>query len=90
MLSDSALQAACDFGLAFEMPPELIELYRRGGNDLAVLNGNGRWVLPVPATYVIDRDGRITFAHVEVDYRERAEPSDVLAVMALSQNASRD
>ena len=50
VLSDSALQAGTGFGVAFEMPPELIELYSRVGNDLAVLNGNSRWVLPVPAT----------------------------------------
>lgn len=82
VLSDSALQAATGFGVAFEMPPALIELYSRVGNDLPVLNGNGRWVLPVPATYVIGRDGRIAFAHVEADYRERAEPQDVLAAVA--------
>lgn len=86
VLSDSALQAATGFGVAFEMPLELIELYSRVGNDLAVLNGNGRWVLPVPATYVIDRDGRITFAHVEADYRDRAEPRDVLAAVAALQD----
>lgn len=82
VLSDSALQAATAFGLAFEMPPELIELYSSVGNDLPVLNGNGRWVLPVPATYVMGRDGRIVFSHVESDYRERAEPLDVLSLIA--------
>jgi peroxiredoxin len=82
VLSDSGLEAATAFGVAFEMPPELIELYSRAGNDLPVLNGNGRWVLPVPATYVIDRNGRAAFAHVEADYRERAEPRDVLAAVA--------
>lgn len=82
VLSDSALEAATAFGVAFEMPPELIELYSRVGNDLPVLNGNGRWVLPVPGTYVIVRNGRVAFAHVEADYRERAEPRDVLAAVA--------
>ncbi|MBC7939054.1 MAG: AhpC/TSA family protein [Chitinophagaceae bacterium] len=88
VLSDSALQAATAFGVAFEMAPELIALYSRAGNDLAVLNGNGRWVLPVPATYVIDRDGRIAYAHVESDYRERAEPREVLARVAALRDAS--
>lgn len=82
VLSDSALEAATAFGVAFEMPPELIDLYSRVGNDLPMLNGNGRWVLPVPATYVIDRNGSIAFAHVEADYRERAEPRDVLVAVA--------
>ena len=85
VLSDSKLAAAAGFGIAFEMPQALIDLYRGVGNDLPVLNGNGQWVLPVPATYVIGRDGRIVFAHVEADYRERAEPADVLAAVALAQ-----
>jgi peroxiredoxin len=88
VLSDSSLQAATAFGVAFEMSPELIELYSRVGNDLPVLNGNGRWVLPVPATYVIDRDGRVVYAHIEADYRERAEPSDVLASIAQARDAA--
>ncbi len=82
VLSDSSLAGAQGFGIAFEMPQALIELYRGVGNDLPVLNGNGQWVLPLPATYVIGRDGRIVFAHVEADYRARAEPADVLAAIA--------
>lgn len=78
VLSDSGLQAAHGFGIAFQMPQSLIDLYSQVGNDLPVLNGNGQWVLPLPATYVIGRDGRIAFAHIEADYRERAEPEDVL------------
>jgi len=57
------------------------------GNDVPVLNGNGRSVLPLPATCVIGRDGRIVFAHVESDYRERAEPADVLAAVARQTGA---
>ena len=63
------------------MPPELVDLYSNAGNELPLLNGNGLWELPVPATYVIDRDGRIVYAHVDADYRERAEPSDVMAIV---------
>ena len=84
VLSDSALQAATAFGVAFEMPQPLIDLYSSVGNDLPVLNGNGRWVLPLPATYVIGTDGRICYAHIESDYRERAEPLDVLEAVRLS------
>ncbi|CAN5626606.1 peroxiredoxin-like family protein [soil metagenome] len=86
VLSDSSLQAAESFKIAFEMAPDLVELYKKGGNDLPTLNGNGRWVLPVPATYVIDRRGQIVYAHVEADYRERAEPEDVLAAVARARD----
>jgi peroxiredoxin len=81
VLSDSDLAAAHGFGIAFTLPPELVDLYSSVGNNLPELNGNGQWVLPVPATFVIDRSGVIQFAHVEADYRERAEPADVLAVI---------
>lgn len=82
VLSDSELAAATAFGIAFELPASLVELYSRVGNDLPTINGNDRWVLPVPATYVVGVDGRIVQAHVDVDYRQRAEPQEVLAQLA--------
>jgi peroxiredoxin len=81
VLSDSALEAARAFGIAFDLTPDLVEIYKGLGNDLPVRNGNGLWALPVPATFVIGRDGRVAFAHVEADYRQRAEPDDVLRVI---------
>jgi peroxiredoxin len=81
VLSDSELIAAHAFGIAFTLAPELVDLYGSVGNNLPEINGNGQWVLPVPATFVIDQRRVIRFAHVEADYRERAEPADVLAVI---------
>lgn len=81
VLSDSSLDAAHEFGVAFTLHPELVDLYGSIGNNLPELNGNGQWVLPVPATFVVDTTGIIRFAHVEADYRERAEPSDVLDIV---------
>ncbi|MDQ0570563.1 peroxiredoxin [Variovorax paradoxus] len=78
VLSDSNLEAANGFELAYTLPPELVSFYGAVGTDIPVLNGNGLWVLPVPATYVIDEEGRIRFAHIEEDIRKRAEPDDVL------------
>lgn len=79
VLSDSMLEAAEAFKIAFTLPPELIDLYGRLGNDLPVLNGNGRWALPMTATYLIDTRGQIAYAHIDADYRERAEPDTVLS-----------
>jgi peroxiredoxin len=89
VLSDTALQAAEAFGLAFELPPELVALFSAVGNELPVINGNGKWVLPIPATYVVGTDGRIAFAHVEADYRERAEPDAVLGAVERLQPTNR-
>lgn len=78
VLSDSSLAAAQAFGIAFHMGPDLAALYQQLGNDLPSMNGNNQWVLPMPATYLIDRNGEVAYAHVEADYRLRAEPQDVL------------
>lgn len=82
VLSDSDLEAANGFELAFTLHPDLVSFYGSVGTDIPVLNGNGLWVLPVPATYVIDEEGRIRFAHIEEDIRQRAEPRDVIGAIA--------
>lgn len=81
VLSDSALEAANGFGIAFTLHPGLVDFYASVGTDIPVLNGNGLWVLPVPATYVIDRAGCIRFAMIEEDIRQRVEPCDVIAAI---------
>ena len=82
VLSDSMLAAADGFGVTFTMAPELQALYAASGNDLAVLNGNGLWKLPIPATFVIDANGVVALADIDADYRVRAEPSVVLAAVS--------
>jgi len=82
VLSDVGLHVARAYGLAFDLPPELVQLYQRQwNNDLVKWNGEGGWSLPIPATYVIGRDARIVLAHVDPDYRERLEPEAVLACL---------
>ncbi len=67
------------FDLVFPMPDELVASSRAAGLDTATIGSSGRWELPVPATYLIGRDGNVAFAHVEVDFTQRAEPEEVLA-----------
>jgi len=43
--------------------------------------GDETWVLPIPATYVIDKDGTIALAFVDVDYRNRLEPAEILTAL---------
>lgn len=82
LLSDPDLAAASGFGIAFTLPPEAVEMYAANGIDVPVLNGNGLWVLPIPAVYVVGTDGGVRFAYVEGDSPEGVRPEDVLAAMA--------
>jgi peroxiredoxin len=70
------------FGLVYQFTDELRSAYRGFGHDMPAHNGTpGEWALPVSATYVIDRDGTIIYAYTDVDYRDRADPRDVLDVL---------
>ena len=81
VLSDSELEAASAFGVGFTLPPELAELYLSVGNNLPEINGNGQWVLPIPASFVIDQHGVIQAAYIDADYRNRAEPAEIMDLL---------
>jgi peroxiredoxin len=87
VLSDAGSATAKSFGIAYDLAEELRPIYTRFGHALADKNGFASWVLPIPGTYVIDRDGTIALAFVDVDYRNRLEPSEILtALQSLSRN----
>jgi peroxiredoxin len=83
VLSDFNNTVARQFGIVFRVGDELQDLSRTVfKNDLALRNGEDSYELPVPATFVIDANGIIRFAHVEVDYMTgRAEPGEVVAAL---------
>jgi len=67
--------------IAFDLAEELRPIYARFGHALPDKNGDESWVLPIPATYVIDGHGTVALAFVDVDYRNRLEPSEILAAL---------
>lgn len=81
VLSDVGNTVASDYGLVFELPDDLVDLYGTFGINLPEANGDDTWTLPMPATYVIDTDGTIRYAFVDEDYTTRADPADVVAVL---------
>lgn len=81
ILSDYKNEAATAFGIVFEMPAEMQEKYRNFGVDLSEHNWDKTWRLPHPAAYVIDRDGTIRYAYCNEDYKVRADPAEVIAVL---------
>jgi len=78
VLSDHGNQVARQFGLVFRVPGALQELYERIFARLPGYNGEESWELPVPATYMIQPDGKISLARTNVDWRERPEPEEIL------------
>ena len=81
VLSDLGSATAKSFGIAYDLAEELRPIYARLGHALPEKNGDESWLLPIPVTYVIDRDGTIALGFVDVDYRNRLEPAEILAAL---------
>lgn len=80
LLSDSAMQASAAFGVAFRVDEKTVAAYRGYGIELKAVPGaaDARW-LPVPAVFVLGRDGVIKFVHSDPDYKVRLSAAAVLA-----------
>jgi peroxiredoxin len=78
LLSDAGNQVARQFGVTYRVPDYQESIYRRAFINLPFTNGDASWELPIPAVYVVDRDGTILFAAVNPDYKERPEPGEIL------------
>lgn len=90
LFSDARISATRAFGLAFRVDDSTVERYQGFGIDLEAASGEDHHVLPVPATFVIGRDGIITFAYANPSYDIRLSPEVLLAAAnAYKQNADK-
>jgi peroxiredoxin len=78
LLSDSGNQLAKQFGLVYRVPEYQREIYERAFINLPLVNGDSSWELPIPATFIVDRDSTILYSAANPDYSERPEPRAVL------------
>jgi peroxiredoxin len=82
LLSDPGNRVARQFGLVYRVPDYQQAVYRRVFINLPFANGNESWELPVPATYILNRNGSVLFSSVNADYAERPEPAEILSQLA--------
>jgi peroxiredoxin len=78
LLSDAGSKVARQFGLAYRVSDYQQEIYKRVFVNLPFVNGDDGWELPIPATYILDRNHRVLYASVDPDYTTRPEPSALL------------
>jgi peroxiredoxin len=79
LLSDPGCALAEKFGLVYTIPEYQRDYYTSIMVNLPFINGEASWRLPLPATYVIGKDGKILFAEAHADFRVRPEPEEALA-----------
>lgn len=79
LLSDQGGRLARLCGVFYTMSPAQVAYYRdKCGLDLPALGAETEWELPLPATYVVRRDGVVIYGFAAADWAERAEPQAVV------------
>lgn len=84
-LQDIDMKVARAFGLAFELPASLRGRYEALGYVPPVTRKPGTWLVPLPATYLLDRDGVVMLAFIDVDYRKRFDHASLLSALRAIQ-----
>ena len=87
LLSDPGNKVAKQFGLTYRVPDEQKAIYQRAFVNLPFVNGDDSWQLPIPAIYIIDRDGTVLYASANEDYTERPEPEEIVRFLTNSSGA---
>ena len=88
ILSDVDGGYALELNLLFWIGDEKRDALAAGGTDLVQFQGNETWMLPVPATFVIDHEGIVRARHVDPDYRRRMDIDELLAAVAACAQAT--
>ena len=90
ILSDPEAKVAEQFGAAYTVPAAHREYYQGILVNIPFVNSGSTyknateasWRLPIPAIFVIGRDGTILFSEGHADFRVRPEPSDVFEALS--------
>ncbi len=81
ILSDVGHSYALALGLTVWLGERVRKLYLSHGLRLEQYQGTSSWFVPIPATFVVGRDGQIVARYVDPDFRKRMEIEDILAAL---------
>jgi len=81
VLSDLGNLVARQFGLVYQVPEWVRDLYLSFGTNLPAFNADQSWELPIPGTFLIGTDRRILLAYADTDARNRLEPKVLLEAL---------
>ncbi len=81
VISDVQMKIMKDYQVNFAVPQTTIDRYKNFGIDFNVVNGGNGANLPVPATYVIGKNGKIKYVFFNPDYRKRASVKEIASYL---------
>jgi len=81
LLSDPGNHVARHFGLVYKVPDYQQAVYKRAFVNLPFANGDESWELPIPATFILEREATVLFSSADEDYTERPEPAGIVRLL---------
>ncbi|HET7898439.1 MAG TPA: hypothetical protein VFL47_12225, partial [Flavisolibacter sp.] len=78
ILHDEEMKVATAYNVAFAVDERTVGRYKMAGIDLAKINGQKAPMLPVPAVYIINKEGSVTFRYFDENYRNRVSVKEIL------------
>ncbi|WP_417333096.1 peroxiredoxin-like family protein [Halarcobacter sp.] len=81
VLSDKENKVAKEYGLVFSLAEELRPIYKSFGIDIEGSNKEDSYELPMPATYIINKNQEIIYSFIDEDYTKRSEPQTILDII---------
>jgi peroxiredoxin len=79
LIYDEGLKIMNAYKVAYQEDDKALKAYRGDGIDLFDANGNNGANLPVPAVYIINKQGKITYRFFDVNYKKRSSIKEILA-----------
>jgi peroxiredoxin len=79
VLSDADMKISKSYQVAYAVDDRTLGRYKNAGIDLLALNGQKQALLPVPAVYIVNKDGSVTYRFFDADYKKRVWVKDILA-----------
>ena len=78
IVEDKGLAIMKSYKVSFGVDDETISKYKKYGIDFEKANGANGANLPVPATYIIGKDGKIKYVFFNPDYSKRASVEEII------------
>jgi peroxiredoxin len=82
VLSDTDLGYSLTLGLIFWVGSEVQRLYQGAGVSLDTYHGNDAFLLPMAAKFIVGQDGTVKARQVNLEFRTRMDPEEIIAVLA--------
>ncbi|MEI9947296.1 MAG: peroxiredoxin-like family protein [Chitinophagaceae bacterium] len=78
IIYDEALKIMKAYEVEYEVPANTLKRYQNTGIDLEENNGKNGNYLPIPATYIIDKEMNIIYRYFDADYKKRPSIKEIL------------